>query len=115
VSDPAGAPGDAGEGVRLFAFVAALTALPSLGDEAGRSALVRLLRPAIAAAVRHDARARIHLFSLVVTCLDHEDGLPELLAAVRFVEGDSFPMHRAIRAAAPLVACQGRIGGDRDG
>jgi hypothetical protein len=114
VSDPTGPRGGAADEVPLFAFVEALTALPSLGDGAGRSALVRLLRPDIGAGVRHDTRARIHLFNLVVTCLEHEDGLGELLAAVHFVEGDSFPMGRVVRAAAPLAE-GGRIGGDRGG
>jgi Effector-associated domain 2 len=115
VSDPTGPAGGTAEDFPLFAFVEALTALPSLSDTTGRSALVRLLRPAIAARVRHDARARIHLFDLVMTCLEHENGLRELLAAAHFVEGDSFPMRRAVRAAAPLAESRGKIGGDHGG
>ena len=99
----------------LFVLVEALTELPSLRDESGRSTLIRLLRPAISAGVHHDSRARIFLFNLVVTCLEHQDGLSEMLAAVHFIEGSSRPMQRVLRTAAALPDGRARIGEDNGG
>ncbi|GAA2088275.1 effector-associated domain 2-containing protein [Actinomadura alba] len=90
-------------GTPLFAFVNALTSLPSLADDAGRSTLVSLLPSALAAGAQHDPRPRIHLFNLVLACLDHEHGLADLLTALHHMEGDSLPMRRALEAAEGLA------------
>jgi hypothetical protein len=107
LSGPAGggaaAGGAAAGGAPLFALVEALTSLPSLIDDGGRSALVGLLPTALAAGAQHDPRPRIHLFNLVLACLDHEGGLADLLTALRLMEGDSLPMRQALRAAADLT------------
>jgi hypothetical protein len=90
-------------GTSLFAFVNALTSLPSLTEDAGRSTLVSLLPSTLAASAQYDPRPRIHLFKLVLACLDHEYGLADLLTALRHMEGDSLPMRRALEAAADLT------------
>ncbi|MBC6459877.1 effector-associated domain 2-containing protein [Actinomadura sp. HBU206391] len=118
-SGPAGGgvargPSAAG-GEPLFAFVNTLTSLPSLTDDSGRATLVSLLPPALAASAQHDPRPRIHLFNLVLACLDHEGGLADLLAALSHMEGDSLPMRRALRAAAELTGRPAEAWNDHGG
>ncbi len=96
-----GMHGDSGEGV--FALVDALAELPSMLSEAGRTALIRQLRPGIAAMARQDPRPRLYLLSLVQTCLEHEGGLVEMLTALRFIEGDSVPMRRVLGTSGALL------------
>lgn len=111
-----GGPGEPGESrmpgrdVQLFAFVNAVADLPSLSDDAGRSTLLRLLSPPIAASVAYNPRPRMHLFNLVLTCLDCEDGLQQMLEALAGLEGGSLPMRRVLRAATALAAVRGEQG-----
>ncbi len=92
-----GMPGVSAE--RVFALVNALAELPSLLSEAGRTALIRLLRPGIATMARQDQRPRLSLLNLVQTCMEHEGGLAELLTAVHLIEGNSVPMLRVLATA----------------
>jgi hypothetical protein len=102
-------------GAPLFAFVNALTTLPSLVDDGGRSTLVGLLPSVLATSAKHDLRPRIHLFNLVLACLDHEGGLADLLTALRHMEGDSLPMRRVLRAATDLTGHPGEAQDDHGG
>jgi hypothetical protein len=89
-------------GAAIFRFADALAALPSLRGGADRSVFTRLLPPEIALTVRHDPRARVYAFNLLMVCLDREGGLPELLACLRFLEGDSLAMRRVAELAPAL-------------
>lgn len=91
-----------GEG-DVLALVRALEAVPSLADDAGRTSVIGQLRRDIAATVRYDARARLHLLGLVRTCDDHPGGVRELIEVLTFVEGDSLPMRRVREIAAPWL------------
>ncbi len=103
----------------VFAMVNALAELPSMLSEAGRTALIRQLRPGIATMARQDPRPRLCLLNLVQTCLEHEGGLVEMLEALYFIEGDSVPMRRVLAQAHALfgassepLAQLGRGGGE---
>jgi hypothetical protein len=79
----------------FYALVDALEAVPCLLYEDTRSLLVSQLPPAIAGAVRYSAQRRIHAMNIARTCLDYEDGLSDLVAAIRDIEGaDSVPLQR---------------------
>ncbi|MGI8335626.1 effector-associated domain 2-containing protein [Actinomadura scrupuli] len=98
------------DGAAIFRFADALAALPSLRGSADRSAFTRLLRPEIAHAVRHDPRTRVYAFNLLMACLDHEGGLPDLLACLWWLEGDSLAMRR-VAELAPTLRRRPRGGG----
>ncbi|MCO5988912.1 hypothetical protein NE235_22665 [Actinoallomurus spadix] len=102
VAPVGGAVAPAGEG-DVLALVRALEAVPSLADDAGRTSVIGQLRRDIAATVRYDARARLHLLGLVRTCDDHPGGVRELIEVLTFVEGDSLPMRRVREIAAPWL------------
>lgn len=100
-----GAPRSGGRDV--LALARALEAVPSLADEGGRAAVVRELRPDIAATVRYDPRTRLHLLNLARTCDDHPGGVRELVGVLTFTEGDSLPMRRLREIAAPWTGDAG--------
>ena len=93
----------AGGGVPLFAFVKTITALPSLLGDAGRAELTDLLPAPISTRVPYDPRPLIHVYGLVIACMDHEDGLPALLDALWILEGDSLPMREVLEAMVTLT------------
>jgi hypothetical protein len=73
----------------------ALMALPSMQREESRRLVLDLLPPAITAAVPHHPNGALHVSGLLLTCLEHEDGLNALRHALHLVEGeDSTPMAR---------------------
>ncbi|MBP2337699.1 hypothetical protein JOF41_003877 [Saccharothrix coeruleofusca] len=84
---------------RLSSLVDALLEVPSVREEAGRETLLGLLPPQVRQAVPHQRRPRLQVVELVRTCLDYEDGLANLLAAVRELEGDSTAV-RGVETAA---------------
>jgi hypothetical protein len=86
----------------FFDLVEAVAALPSLRGDAGRSVIGRLLPAEIAGTVRHDPRSRLYALNLVHACLDHDNGLGDLLAALQMLEGESAGMTRVIELAAAL-------------
>jgi hypothetical protein len=91
----------------LITFVEALLAVPTVGQEAGRRLLLQHLRPEVANAVPYSPQSRHHVFALVRTCMNYQDGLDELLAVVHELEGDSLPVQHLDRTVADLVAGYG--------
>ena len=75
-------------------LVDALLEVESIRDDLARSAVLALLPIHIAGSVPHHPRARLHVIGLVRTCLDHENGLHDLVAVLREIEGDSLPIRR---------------------
>jgi hypothetical protein len=87
----------------FFPLVDALEAVPSLLSEEGRVTLISLLPPGIGGAVRYSAQRRIHAINIVRACLEYEGGLAELIAGIRYIEGEkSIPLRRLITAARDL-------------
>ncbi|MCS7475780.1 hypothetical protein ACFFQW_24740 [Umezawaea endophytica] len=93
---PAGRPGGRAAGGRdaFGELVDALMEVDSIREDSARSVVLSLLPVRIAGAVPHHPRARLHVIGLLRTCLDHEDGLLELVAVLRELEGDSLAMRR---------------------
>ena len=75
-------------------LVDALLEVESIRDDTARSTVLALLPVRIASSVPHHPRARLHVIGLVRTCLDHENGLLELVTVLREVEGDSLAIRR---------------------
>lgn len=86
----------------ILPLVDALLTSRTMLDDEERRLVVSRLRPEIAQSVRYRARARLHVIEIVRTCLDYEGGLPELLRALRELEGDSFPVRRSEEAMRAL-------------
>lgn len=80
----------------LFAIVDALLELPFVRDQNGRSMLIELLPTDIAGTVSYHPAARLHVLSLVKTCLRHERGLADLVEAVRQLDGETSTTVRQI-------------------
>nr|WP_225954007.1 hypothetical protein [Kibdelosporangium phytohabitans] len=78
----------------LSDIVDALLELPFVREVAGRTMLIDLLPPHIANAVPYHAATRLHVFALVRTCLLYEQGLFDLIEAVRQLDGDSRGVRR---------------------
>lgn len=95
----------------LATLVDALLEIPTMISESGRRLLMDGLRPEVANAVPYHPQARLHVFSLVNTCLRYDYGIEELLDVVRDLQGDC-PSVRALDATvAALLARSDR--GDR--
>ncbi|ONI85226.1 hypothetical protein ALI144C_12975 [Actinosynnema sp. ALI-1.44] len=78
----------------LSEIVDALLELPFVRDAAGRTMLIDMLPRHIANAVPYHAATRLHVFALVRTCLLYEQGLFDLIEAVRQLDGDSGGVRR---------------------
>jgi Effector-associated domain 2 len=92
------------ERVNLMTFVDALLAIPVIGRESGRQALLQQMRPEISGAVPYSPHSRHHVISLVTTCMNYQGGLDELLALVRAFEGESRPVRQLDATIARMVA-----------
>jgi hypothetical protein len=90
-------------GDALTDLVDTLLKVPSIRDEPSRRTVLSRMRPAIADAVPHHQRARLHVFELVRTCLDFEGGLADLLRVLRELEGDSIPIRHSVDAVRRLT------------
>jgi hypothetical protein len=87
----------------FFSLVDAVEAVPCLLSEDTRVTLVSLLPPGIGGAVRYSAQRRIHAINIVRACLEHEGGLAELIASIRYIEGEkSIPLRRLIATTQDL-------------
>ncbi len=73
----------------VFSIVEALLDLPFVRDANGRSMLIDLLPPDIANTAPYNPVARLHVLALVQTCMRHDNGLAELVDAVRQLDGGS--------------------------
>ncbi|MEU5848660.1 effector-associated domain 2-containing protein [Saccharopolyspora shandongensis] len=94
-------PGSASS--QLFALVDALLAVPSIAEDDSRRVLVGQLRPDVAGAIPHHAKARLHVLNIVDTCRNYAGGLSMLLAAVESLEGDSAPVLRLREVMATVL------------
>ena len=92
--------------VGLFDLVDALLAVPVMADANGRRLVLDLLRPEIAAAVPDNPSARLHVVSLVRTCLLFEGGIAELVAAVSDLAGDCVPVRRLVEISGKWLSGQ---------
>jgi hypothetical protein len=78
-------------------LVTALEAVPCISNEDTRALLVSQLRPTISGAIRHYSQRRAHVMSIVQTCLNYEDGMAELVAAIaNFERADSLPFQNLV-------------------
>jgi hypothetical protein len=80
----------------VFTIVEALLELPFVRDAAGRAMLIELLHPDIANTAPYNPVARLHVLALVQTCMRHDNGLAQLLEAVRRLDGGSSTAIRQI-------------------
>ncbi|MBP2322623.1 hypothetical protein JOF56_003008 [Kibdelosporangium banguiense] len=94
----------------LMTFVDALLAIPVVGDTSSRIMLLESLRPEIADSVPYSVDARYHVLALVVTCMRYHNGLGELLAMIRNLEGRSMPVRKLDETIAQLVTTGSTIG-----
>ncbi|MEV0676146.1 hypothetical protein AB0I60_06430 [Actinosynnema sp. NPDC050436] len=104
-ADPTGQfsapPQDRGRAVgdALTALVEALLEVAVIRDDGMRRMVLTLLPPPVGAAVPHHPSVRPHVFELVRTCRDYDDGMNALFRVLRDLEGDSIPLRRAEAAA----------------
>jgi hypothetical protein len=78
----------------VLGLVDALLELPFLRDPAGRTLLIDLLPPVIATAVPYHPTGRLHILTLVQTCMRHDNGLATLVETIRQLDGDSPAVRR---------------------
>jgi hypothetical protein len=78
-------------------LVTALEAVPCIMNDDTRALLVSRLRPTISGAIRHYPQRRAHVMSIVQTCLNYEEGVAELVAAIAdFERPDSLPFQNLL-------------------
>lgn len=90
-----------------------LLEVPTITQEAGRRLVMDQLRPEMANAVPYFAQSRLHILSLLRTCMNYPGGVEELLTAVRLVEGNSTPIRLLDETVAGLLAARLDFGVDR--
>ncbi|MBW8486848.1 effector-associated domain 2-containing protein [Actinomadura parmotrematis] len=73
----------------LFVLAERVLDVPVMAREQGRNRVVDALRPDIAHMIARQPEARLDVFGIVQTCMDHPGGLRELVAALRLITGDS--------------------------
>lgn len=86
----------------LFDLLDTMLAVPAVADDRSREQIICLLRRDIGATIGRRPNARLDTWAILQTCLNFPNGLPELLEAIRAVEGDSVPMLRLIRGVAEV-------------
>ena len=78
-------------------LVNALEAVPCILNDDTRALLVSQLRSTISGAIRHYPQRRAHVMSIVLTCLNYEDGMTELVTAIaNFEREDSIPFQNLL-------------------
>jgi hypothetical protein len=93
----------------LAALVDALLQFPMMASESGRRLLMDSLRPEVANAVPYHPQARLHVFSLVNTCMRYDYGIEELLDTVRQLADDD-PAVRTLDATVAALLARTRHG-----
>ncbi|WHT22442.1 tetratricopeptide repeat protein [Crossiella sp. CA-258035] len=88
----------------------ALLAVPLCRFPYSRQRLLDSLDPAISSSVHRDTRARQEVQNILRTCLAHEDGLAQLLAAVRRLEHATLPVRHLTSTLARLFTDRGKPG-----
>jgi hypothetical protein len=88
----------------LAELVTVLEAIPTMQGDATRSLLISQLRPAISGAIPHYPQRRAHIMGILTTCLNYEQGLPDLITALRHIEQpDSLPFQRLLQTLTHLL------------
>ena len=75
-------------------LVEALLACPSMSNQDSRQTVVDDLPDQIKVNVKRHETARLHLTSIIKTCLNYPDGIKRLIEIVRYYEGESLPMQK---------------------
>jgi hypothetical protein len=87
----------------LDELVTALETIPCVLNDDTRTLLLSHLRPTISGAIPHYVQRRAHVMGILTTCLNYENGLADLVAAIGSIEQtDSIPYQR-------LLATLGRL------
>jgi Effector-associated domain 2 len=73
-------------------IVDALLAIPSMYDTDVRNVVLNMLPRGIRDSIPRSSLPRVQVYNIVRTCPSHENGLRDLVRAIRSVEGDSLPM-----------------------
>jgi hypothetical protein len=76
----------------LFEIVDRLLDIPIMATPEGREQVVSLLRREVAVRIPRRAQAHLDAYSILRTCLDFPEGLPELLDLLRVLAGKSMQM-----------------------
>jgi Effector-associated domain 2 len=72
----------------------ALLEIPSIADNDARDVILSMLPIQLRGSVRLSRVPRIHVYNIVQACSDREEGLRQLVRAIRSLERDSIPMRR---------------------
>ncbi|HEX6346860.1 effector-associated domain 2-containing protein [Umezawaea sp.] len=83
----------------IFELVDAVLDIAVVNDVAGRQSVLDLLRPEISASVPHDSRTRVHVVSLLRTCLRYDGGLAELVEVLSAFDGNTPAVRRLVEVS----------------
>jgi hypothetical protein len=72
----------------------ALLEIPSIADNEARDVILSMLPIQLRGAIRRSPVPRIHVYNMVQACSYREEGLQQLVRAIRSIERDSIPMNR---------------------
>jgi hypothetical protein len=72
----------------------ALLDIPSVADNDARDVILSMLPIQLRGAIRRSPVPRIHVYNIVQACSYREEGLRQIIRAIRSIERDSIPMHR---------------------
>jgi hypothetical protein len=73
-------------------IVNALLEIPAMYDADARNVILNMLPKGIRDSIPRSSLPRVQVYNIVRTCPNHENGLRDLVRAIRSVEGDSMPM-----------------------
>jgi Effector-associated domain 2 len=73
-------------------IVNALLEIPTMYDTDARSVILNMLPRGIRDSIPRSSLPRVQVYNIVRVCPNHENGLRDLVRAIRSVEGDSVPM-----------------------
>lgn len=72
----------------------ALLDIPSIADNDSRDVILSMLPIQLRGAIRQSPVPRIYVYNIVRACSYREEGLRQLVRAIRSIERDSIPMYR---------------------
>ncbi len=75
-------------------LVDGMLAVPAVADDESRREVLHLLRSGMRDAIPRSPRPRLQVLMMLRTCQAYENGIPELIQAIRFIEGDTLPMRQ---------------------
>ena len=73
--------------------------IPQMADDSSRRAIVALLPPSLAHSIPLFPAAGLEIFSIVKACLDHREGIAQLLETIGLFAGDCEVLAQARRLA----------------